>query len=112
MKLTWPRIPPARMLNEYAEVFRREAVGEQAEHARPPITEARGTAAPTAEAAATTATGAATHRAHRGMASVRPSVTCLPLRRQPRFSAWIRQAVHGSSQQADDTQTSRFPSYT
>jgi hypothetical protein len=42
------------------------------------------------------------------MASVRPSVT-RPALRQPRFSAWIRQAVHWKlPAQADETQTSHF----
>jgi hypothetical protein len=49
-----------------------------------------------------------TRPAHRRMASVRPSVTCPPLR-QPRFSAWIRHAADWKlPAQADETQTSHF----
>jgi hypothetical protein len=49
-----------------------------------------------------------TRLAHRRMASVRPSVICPPPR-QPRFSAWVRQAVHWKlPAQADETQTSHF----
>jgi hypothetical protein len=80
--------------------------------ARPPINESGWITAPTAEAAATTATGAATRRAPAqrtaGWPWVRPSVNRPPLR-QPRFRAWIRQAAHWKlPAQTDETQTNHF----